>query len=50
MQELDIATVAERSGLPASTLRYYEEQGLIRLHRPQKCDGSSTITCSNAWL
>ncbi len=30
MQELDIAMVAERSGLPASTLRYYEEQGLIR--------------------
>ncbi|HEY1075803.1 MAG TPA: helix-turn-helix domain-containing protein [Fontimonas sp.] len=30
MQELDIAAVAERSGLPASTLRYYEAQGLIR--------------------
>ncbi|MBQ2262065.1 MAG: helix-turn-helix domain-containing protein [Loktanella sp.] len=26
---LDIAEVAQRSGLPASTLRYYEEQGLI---------------------
>lgn len=26
---LDIAEVARRSGLPASTLRYYEEQGLI---------------------
>lgn len=27
--ELDISLVAKRSGLPASTLRYYEEQGLI---------------------
>ena len=26
---IDIAEVASRSGLPASTLRYYEEQGLI---------------------
>ena len=26
---MDIATVAKRSGLPASTLRYYEEKGLI---------------------
>lgn len=26
---MDIAEVARRSGLPASTLRYYEEQGLI---------------------
>ena len=26
---IDIAEVALRSGLPASTLRYYEEQGLI---------------------
>ena len=29
-QELDIAEVASRSGLPASTLRYYEKQGLIQ--------------------
>ncbi|APZ51778.1 helix-turn-helix domain-containing protein [Salipiger abyssi] len=27
---LDIAEVARQSGIPASTLRYYEEQGLIR--------------------
>jgi DNA-binding transcriptional MerR regulator len=27
---LDIGKVAERSGVPASTLRYYEEVGLIR--------------------
>jgi len=29
VRELDIAEVAQRSGLPASTLRYYEEKGLI---------------------
>ncbi len=27
---IDIAEVAQRSGLPASTLRYYEEKDLIR--------------------
>jgi len=27
---LDIGEVVKQSGLPASTLRYYEEQGLIR--------------------
>lgn len=30
MKALDIAVVARRSGLPASTLRYYEEKGLVR--------------------
>ena len=29
MTNLDIAEVARRAGLPASTLRYYEERGLI---------------------
>jgi DNA-binding transcriptional MerR regulator len=29
MRELDIAVVAQRSGVPASTLRFYEEKGLI---------------------
>jgi DNA-binding transcriptional MerR regulator len=29
MQELDIGEVTQRSGLPASTLRFYEEKGLI---------------------
>lgn len=29
MGELDIAEVARRSGVPASTLRFYEEKGLI---------------------
>ena len=30
MKNLDIAQVAERSGVPAATLRFYEEKGLIR--------------------
>jgi DNA-binding transcriptional MerR regulator len=30
MRDLDIAEVARRSGTPASTLRFYEEKGLIR--------------------
>ena len=29
MRDLDIAEVAGRTGVPASTLRYYEEKGLI---------------------
>lgn len=29
MQHLDIAEVARRAGVPASTLRYYEDKGLI---------------------
>lgn len=29
MSDLDIAQVARRCGLPASTLRFYEEKGLI---------------------
>lgn len=29
MMPLDISEVAKRSGVPASTLRYYEERGLI---------------------
>lgn len=29
MKYLDIAEVAQRSGVPASTLRFYEEKGLI---------------------
>lgn len=29
MKDLDIAEVADRSGVPASTLRFYEEKGLI---------------------
>lgn len=30
MKEMDIGKVSRRCGLPASTLRYYEEKGLIR--------------------
>lgn len=30
MRELDIAEVGKRSGLPASTIRFYEEKGLIK--------------------
>lgn len=30
MKDLDIAEVARRSGVPASTLRFYEEKRLIR--------------------
>ena len=30
MRDLDIGEVARRVGLPPSTLRYYEEKGLIR--------------------
>lgn len=30
MQEIDIGEVARRSGLAVSTLRFYEEKGLIR--------------------
>ena len=29
MRDLDIAEVSQRSGVPASTLRFYEEKGLI---------------------
>lgn len=29
MKDLDIAEVARRSGVPASTLRFYEDKGLI---------------------
>lgn len=29
MKDLDIGDVAQRSGVPASTLRFYEEKGLI---------------------
>jgi DNA-binding transcriptional MerR regulator len=29
MRDLDIADVAQRAGVPASTLRFYEEKGLI---------------------
>lgn len=30
MEDLDIVAVSRRTGIPASTLRFYEEKGLIR--------------------
>lgn len=30
LKELDIGQVSKRSGLPVSTLRYYEERGLVK--------------------
>ncbi len=30
MRELDIGEVVKRSGVPASTLRYYEQLGLLQ--------------------
>lgn len=32
MRDMDIAAVAKASGVPASTLRFYEEKGLIASH------------------
>lgn len=32
MRDLDISEVARHSGLPASTLRFYEDKGLIASH------------------
>lgn len=31
MRELDIGEVVRRSGVPASTLRYYEQLGLVQV-------------------
>ena len=35
MQDLDIAQVSRQAGVPASTLRFYEEKGLIASHGRQ---------------
>lgn len=54
---LDIAEVAERSGLAASALRFYEKRGLIasagrnglrRTYRPEVLDHLAFITCARA--
>jgi DNA-binding transcriptional MerR regulator len=54
---LDIAEVAERSGLPASALRFYEEKGLIastgrrglrRLFQPSVIDRLALIALGRA--
>lgn len=57
MTLLDIAEVAERSGLAPSALRYYEKRGLIasggrnglrRAFRPEVLDRLSLISCARA--
>lgn len=54
---MDISEVAKRSGLPASTLRYYEEKGLIasvgrqglrRLFAPEVLEQLSLISLGQA--
>lgn len=54
---LDISEVAQRAGLPASTLRYYEEKGLIastgrrglkRLFAPRVLDQLALIALGRA--
>ncbi|WP_235536827.1 MerR family DNA-binding transcriptional regulator [Sphingomonas sp. Root241] len=44
----DISEVAQRSGVPASALRYYEEKGLITSTGGAVSWGCSTRTCSSA--
>ncbi|MFD1328619.1 helix-turn-helix domain-containing protein [Mycoplana ramosa] len=47
MKFLDIGVLSERSGLPPSTLRYYEEVGLIESlarHGLRRQYGSETLT------
>lgn len=57
MSDLDIAQVAKRSGVPASTLRFYEEKGLIasigrrglrRLYDPQVLERLALIALGRA--
>jgi DNA-binding transcriptional MerR regulator len=57
MSLLDIAEVAERSGLAPSALRYYEKRDLIasegrnglrRAFRPEVLDRLSLISCARA--
>lgn len=57
MAELNIAEVARRSGVPASTLRFYEEKGLIasvgrrglrRLFEPSVLERLSLIALGRA--
>jgi DNA-binding transcriptional MerR regulator len=57
MKDLDIAEVAQRSGVPASTLRFYEEKGLIasigrrgirRLFDPDVLERLALITVGRA--
>ncbi len=49
MRELDIGEVVKRSGVPASTLRYYEQLGLLQAMGAVACAGSMTNRCWNGW-
>nr|WP_299765846.1 MerR family DNA-binding transcriptional regulator [Ramlibacter sp.] len=46
---MDIAHVARTAGLPASTLRFYEEKGLVAPVGRQGCGGCSMRACSTGW-
>lgn len=57
MSDIDISELAQRSGLPASTLRFYEEKGLIasvgrrglkRLFDPSAAERLSLIALGRA--
>ena len=57
MRDLDISEVSKRTGVPASTLRYYEEKGLIasigrrglrRLFDPRVLDQLALISLGRA--
>ena len=49
MGDLDIAEVARRTGVPASTLRYYEEKGLITSTGRRGLRRLFDAACSNGW-
>ncbi len=46
---IDIAELARRSGVPASTLRFYEEKGLIDPSAGAASVVYSSPPCSNGW-
>ena len=47
---MDIGEVAKASGLPASTLRYYEEKGLIKsLWSKWPCADYSVLMLLSDW-
>jgi hypothetical protein len=46
---VDITEVAQRSGVPASTLRFYEEKGLIASIGRGVCAVCSIPACWNGW-
>ncbi len=49
MRELDIGEVVKRSGVPASTLRYYEQLGLLQALGRRGLRRSTTSRCWNGW-